>query len=126
MLVDNDEVDYDAICTCCENGIGYARRKTMSFAHIYTCGGFEDGVCAITWTLYPDGRYFEDEDGFGGEKCHEETIYGIIDTDLNFVEPFRPINDVDARLKEIREERRERLAKSNSLFSRLCSGRRRS
>ena len=50
----------------------------------------------------------------------------LIDTDLNFVEPFRPINDVDARLKEIREERRERLAKPTSLFIRLCSGRRRS
>lgn len=72
------------------------------------------------------GRYFEDEDGFGGEKNQEETIYGIIDTDLNVVEPFRPINDIDARLKEIREERREQLAKSTSIFSRLCSGRRRS
>lgn len=52
--------------------------------------------------------------------------WGNFDTDLNFVEPFRPINDVSAHLKEIREERRERLAKSTSLFSRLCSGRRRS
>lgn len=124
VLVGDDEVDYDAISKSCENGIGYARRKTMSFAPIYTWGGFEDGVCAISWTLYPDGRYFEDEDGFGGEKCHEEIIYAIIDTDLNFVEPFRPINDVDARLKEIREERRERHAKPTSLFSRLCGGRR--
>ena len=80
----------------------------------------------ISWTLYPDGRYFEDEDGFGAEKCHEGIIYAIIDTDLNFVEPFRPINDVSAHLKEIREERVERLAKSASLFSRLCGGRRRS
>lgn len=74
-------------------------------------------------------RFEVQDDGFVyvyGYPALEGRKGVLIDTDLNFVEPFRPINDVDARLKEIREERRERLAKSNSLFSRLCSGRRRS
>ena len=63
-------------------------------------GRFKDGLCAISWTLYPDGRYFADEDGFGMEDNDEEEVYAIMNTDLNIVEPFRPIKDVRAYLKE--------------------------
>ena len=51
--------------------------------------GFREGKATVEWTLQPDGRYFEDEDGFGGEDCDEITLYSSIDTNGMFTEPFR-------------------------------------
>ena len=36
---------------------------------------FEDGKARVEWTLQPDGRYFEDEDGFGAEHFSEITLF---------------------------------------------------
>ena len=52
---------------------------------IYT---FKDGKATVEWTLQPDGRYFEDEDGFGAEDCIEITLYSSLDTNGAFTEPF--------------------------------------
>lgn len=50
---------------------------------------YKDGKASVEWTLQPDGRYFEDEDGFGGENCEEITLYSYIDTNGKFTEPFK-------------------------------------
>lgn len=50
---------------------------------------FKDGKASVAWTLQPDGRYYEDEDGFGGENCEEITLYSYIDTNGIFTEPFK-------------------------------------
>lgn len=50
---------------------------------------FKDGVALVEWTLYPDGRYFMDEDGFGMEDNDESVLYGFIDTHANVVVPFQ-------------------------------------
>ena len=68
--------------------------------------GYKNGMCAITWTLYPGGRYFADSDDFGMEDNDEEVVYAIIDTDLNIVEPFRPIDNIEAYLKKLRKNNR--------------------
>lgn len=107
LLVDDEDIDYDAITQECENGVGNAHAKAICYAGINRWDGFKEGYCVISWTLYPDGRYFADEDGFGMEDNDEEVVYAIIDTDLNIVEPFRPIKDVSAYLKEIRKKKRE-------------------
>lgn len=51
-----------------------------------------NGVCLLSWTLYPDGRFFEDEDGFGGENNNETTVYAFMDTHGKVVIPFRDMN----------------------------------
>ncbi len=51
--------------------------------------GFKDGTATVSWTLQPDGRYFEDEDGFGAEKFCEITLYSSIDENGNFICPFK-------------------------------------
>jgi hypothetical protein len=107
MLVDDNDIDYDAIAKVCENGIGNAKTKVICYAGLNRWDGFKDGLCAISWTLYPDGRYFADEDGYGIEDNDEEEVYAIIDTDLKIVEPFRPIKDVSVYLTEIRRNKRE-------------------
>ncbi|HHV13111.1 MAG TPA: hypothetical protein GXX75_22830 [Clostridiales bacterium] len=53
---------------------------------------FINGVAFVWWTLYPDGRYFEDEDGFGGENCNETTVYAYIDTLGRVIIPFQDMN----------------------------------
>ena len=50
---------------------------------------FENGKAKFEWTVQPDGRYFEDDDGFGGENCEEINLYSYIDEHGNFTEPFR-------------------------------------
>jgi hypothetical protein len=49
----------------------------------------EDGKAEVEWVLQPDGRYFEDEDGFGAENCEEITLYSYLDTNGVFTEPFK-------------------------------------
>lgn len=119
LLVNDDDIDYDAIVKLCENGIGNARAKAIRYAGINRWDGFKDGLCAISWMLYPDGRYFADSDGFGMEDNDEEEVYAIIDTDLNIVEPFRPIKDVAAYLKEIRKNKRESVIKNRTMKTRI-------
>ena len=38
--------------------------------------------------IYPDGRYFADEDGFGMEDNDEEKAYCIINKDLEIIVLF--------------------------------------
>ena len=106
LTVDDKNIDYDVIAKVCTNGIGNARAKAVRYAIINRYDGFKDGLCAISWMLYPDGMYFADEDGFGMEANDEETVYGIIDTNLDFIEPFRPISNIAAHLNKLRNNRR--------------------
>jgi hypothetical protein len=53
---------------------------------------FQNGIALVSWTLYPDGQYFADEDGFGAENCGETTIYGYIDDRGNVLIPFQDMN----------------------------------
>ena len=119
LLVDDSDIDYDAIAKECENGIGDAKAKVICYAGLNRWDGFKDGLCAISWMLYPDGRYFADEDGFGMEDNDEEEVYAIIDIDLNIIEPFRPIKDVAAYLKEIRKEKRELVNNNKTMKTRI-------
>ena len=115
LLVDDCDIDFDAIAKVCTNGLHNARNKEIRYAGINRWDGFKDGLCAISWMLYPDGRYFADSDGFGMEDNEEEEVYAIIDTNLVIVEPFRPIEDVSAHLKELRKNKREILTNKQNL-----------
>lgn len=43
----------------------------------------------VLWTIQPDGRYWEDDDGFGGNNTLEMLLYTFIDDQGNFTGPFR-------------------------------------
>ena len=115
LLVNDNDIDYDAIVKLCENGIGNARAKAIRYTGINRWDGFKDGLCAISWMLYPDGRYFADSDGFGMEDNDEEEVYAIIDTNLVIVEPFRPIKDVANYLKELRNKKHKTLTNKQNI-----------
>ena len=107
LLVDDSDIDYDAIAQESENGIGNAQSKVIRYAGLNRWDGFKDGLCAISWMLYPDGQYFADSDGFGMKDNDEEEVYAIVDTNLDIIEPFRPIKDVAAHLKTLRKKKSE-------------------
>lgn len=91
LNVDDDEIDIDAISDSCPH---YHLNEKYVQYRFGRYDNFRNGVCAICWTVYPEGRYFEDEDGFGDEGNEEERVYCIINRDLEIIVPFRPIRDV--------------------------------
>jgi len=42
----------------------------------------------VLWMIQPDGRYWEDEDGYGAEPDEEITLYTYLDKEGNFTAPF--------------------------------------
>lgn len=54
---------------------------------------FKDGKATIEWMLYPDGRYFADEDGFGMEDNDEVNIAAVIDEDCRVIERFKIVRN---------------------------------
>ena len=49
-----------------------------------------DGKIKMIWEIQPDGRYWEDEDGYGGTADEEVTLWTMIDENGCFTGPFRP------------------------------------
>lgn len=110
LLVDEREIDFNAIARDCHHGFRNAASKAICYAGLNRYDGYKDGLCAISWMLYPDGRYFADEDGFGMEDNDEENVYAIIDANLDIIEPFRPKKDIVAYLKEIRQAKNKEIS----------------
>ncbi len=67
---------------------------------------FINGAAFVWWTLYPDGRYFEDEDGFGGENCNETTVYAYIDTLGRVIIPFQDMSSEEKKNYRIEAEQK--------------------
>ena len=106
LLVDERDIDYNSISRACRHGFMNAAGKYIEYAALNRYSGFVDGICVIDWMLYPDSRYFADSDGFGMEDNDEENVYAVIDSNLDIIAPFRPVNDVAALLKDMRNNRK--------------------
>lgn len=104
MLLEDSEIDYETIRRECEYGIGNAENKTLNYGALGSWDGFKDGYIAYSWTLYPDGKYFADSDGYGMRDNGEVKVYGVMNENLEFVVPFRPIPEVKALLQQLREQ----------------------
>ena len=56
----------------------------------FSYNGFqEDGLAEFFWMVQPDGRYWEDEDGFGAEKNIEIELLAKFDKNGKFVTKFQ-------------------------------------
>ena len=82
-----------------------AHSRSINYAHINRWDNCMNGLIALSWMLCPDGRYFEDEDGFGGGEYNELVVYCIMDEDLNVVRPFTVVDDIRDLLMKLRYER---------------------
>lgn len=80
------DVDWDSVQTLENNRNAYS---FSAFYQRFDVKKFENGVALVEWTLYPDGRYFMDDDGFGMEDNDPSVVYGFIDTHANVVIPFQ-------------------------------------
>ena len=49
---------------------------------------FQSGRARVSWTVCPDGRFFADEDGFGGEDYNELTVQAVINRKGEVLIPF--------------------------------------
>ena len=63
-------------------------------------------MALVYWTLYPDGCYFMDEDGYGMEDNHESALYGFIDKQARVVIPFQAKGWEDLEKQRPEAERR--------------------
>jgi hypothetical protein len=104
VTIEDNDIDYDAINQQCIFGAKNAAQKVLHYGSLSTWDRFKDGFCAISWTLYPNGQYFADSDGYGIRDDEEENVYGIIDENLDFIIPFRPVKNIATLLNEIREQ----------------------
>lgn len=96
----DDEIDFAAIDKLPHAYNAHSR--SMRYGSICWWDSCEKGLIALCWILYPEGRYFADEDGFGMEDNDEEIIYCVMDDELNVVRPFTDVPDIRALLKEMR------------------------
>lgn len=62
--------------------------KTDSRANFNFSLYIKNDLISVCWTLQPDGRYFEDEDGFGSENCIELTAYSTMTFNGKYLSPF--------------------------------------
>lgn len=99
ILVSDAEMDYETIDALLEHP-GDAHYKCSDY-YFGFYDSFKNGYAALAWTTHPDGMYYMDEDGFGMEPDSEENIYCIINSDLEIVVPFKPM-DVSTVLEQFR------------------------
>lgn len=85
-FIEEKDVDWEGVNTLENNHNAYT---FSAYYQRFAVEAFKDGVALVVWTLYPDGRYFMDEDGFGMEDNEESVVYGFIDTHANVVVPFQ-------------------------------------
>lgn len=96
VLVNENEIDYDSISEkCSKEAASTARSKIINIIDLGTCYGFKNGICAISWVLRPNDGYYADEYTPILIK-KDEVVYAIINTDLDIIEPFRPMTDISA------------------------------
>jgi len=84
----DEEIDLEAIEKL-ENSHN-ARLRLIQYGGISRWNDCTDGLITLCWTLYPDGRYFADEDGYGMEDNDELMVYCVMNDNLEVVKPFAP------------------------------------
>ena len=97
----DEEIDFETLDKVPNSHNAHSR--SINYAHINRWDNCQNGIFALSWMLYPDGRYFEDEDGFGGEDNDELMVYCVMDDDFNVIRPFTVVSDIRALLQELRK-----------------------
>lgn len=93
-----DDIDFGSVDT-----MEHSRNARYLLAPYYWgVEYFENGVAPIVWTLYPDGRYFADSDGYGADDHDETKVYAFIDTNARILVSFRDMPNEETR-KRYRE-----------------------
>lgn len=78
-----------------------AHSRDMDYTPMGWFDRCKNGLIVLVWMLYPNGRYFADEDGFGMEDNDEEKIYCVMNDNLKVVRPFTVVRDIHALLDQL-------------------------
>ena len=105
-FIKKEDVDWKGVESLENNSNAYS---FSAYYQRFAIGKFKNGVALVEWTLYPDGRYFMDEDGYGMEDNDESKLYGFIDTKAHVVIPFQAKGWAEL---EKQRKKAERYAKS--------------
>ena len=106
VTVTTEDIDFDSLKKLPEEAI--ERAECLSFQFPSFIRGFRNDVARVDWQLNPDGRYYQDDDGFGMTDDEEIEIYGFIDTNGNVLVKFRAIKD-SSELETMRKEAEEKV-----------------
>lgn len=87
QTIRQEDIDWNSLLGLPDDVIGRARNLNARFPSFVR--RYENGVAEVCWMLQPDGRYYQDEDGFGMTDDEEITIYGMIDRTGKAVGRFR-------------------------------------
>lgn len=95
----DDEIDFSTVDKLPH---GYkAHSRDMDYTPICWYDRCKNGIIALVWMLYPEGRYFADEDGYGMEDNDEEKIYCILNDNLEVIRPFTVVPNIRALLDQL-------------------------
>ena len=106
VTVTTDDIDFDFLNDLPEDVVEVAKRLSIHFPTFIRW--FHNGVAQVDWQLNPDGRYYQDDDGYGMTDDEEIDIYGFIDTNGNVLVKFRAIKD-SSELETMRKEAEEKV-----------------
>lgn len=105
LNVRDEDIDWESVRGLA--GENRARSRSAQFPTIIR--GFKDGVSEVEWQVNPDGRYYEDEDGYGMTSDEEEALFGYIDRNGDVVAPFTYIGKDYEILDELRRQAVEKV-----------------
>lgn len=105
-----DDIDWDNVSKLEHNADAY--RLVADYGGI-GIEDYRDGMARVDWMLYPDGRYFGDEDGFGMDDNDEVDIYAYIDTECRVMIKFQDMKDHE-KVKALYQEAKRLLASKSS------------
>ena len=106
VTVTTDDIDFDSLKELPEDVVEVVQYLSIHFPTFIRW--FHNGVAQVDWQLNPDGRYYQDDDGYGMTDDEEIEIYGFIDTNGNVLVKFRAIKD-SSELETMRKEAEEKV-----------------
>ena len=96
----DDEIDFETIDKI--KNSHNAHPRLIQYAGVNRWNNRDDAFIILSWMLYPDGRYFADEDGYGMEDNHEVSVCCVLDENLQVIRPFGPVGDIYELLDKMR------------------------
>ena len=84
-----DDIDWGNVNQLEHNGD--AKRLVADYGGL-SIGDYQEVIARVDWMLYPDGRYFADEDGFGMEDNDEVNVSAYIDTECRVLVKFQDMD----------------------------------
>ena len=109
-FISHKDVDWKGVETLANNSNAYL---FSAYYQRFAIGQFRNNVALVEWTLYPDGQYFMDEDGYGMEDNDASILYGFIDKKARVIIPFQAKSWKELEMQRPEAEKRVKKLNDN-------------